>query len=80
MNEPTDANNLLLDIRNPDEIDAVRFNNNNSEYRDILYIPSNLIRYNLDFLHEHFKEYGNVYIICKSGARSKKIKERIRFI
>jgi hypothetical protein len=69
-------NNLLLDVRNKDEIDSLRFNNNNNEYRNILYIPSNLIKYNIDFLDEHFKEYANVHIICKSGARSKKIKDK----
>jgi hypothetical protein len=79
MNQITDKkinNNLLLDVRNKDEIDSVRFNNNNNEYRTILYIPSNLIKYNLEFLNEHFREYENIYIICKSGARSKKIKDK----
>ena len=80
MNQTTDKkanNDLLLDVRNKDEIDSVRFNNNNNEYRNILYMPSNLIKYNLDFLLEHFREYENVYIICKSGTRSKKIRTRI---
>ena len=79
MNQTTNKklnNNLLLDIRNQDEIDSQRFNNNNNEYRNILYIPSNLIKYNVDFLQEYFKEYENIYIICKSGVRSKKIKDK----
>jgi hypothetical protein len=78
MNQTRDKklNNLLLDVRNQDEIDSVRFTNNNNEYRNILYMPSNLIKYNVYFLDEHFKEYENVYIICKSGTRSKKVKDK----
>jgi hypothetical protein len=68
--------NLLLDVRNQEEIDSIRFTNNNNEYRNILYIPSNLIKYNVDFLDSYFKDYENVYIICKSGARSKKVKDK----
>ena len=64
----------MLDIRNQDEIDSIKYNNNT--YKNILYIPSNIIKYNLDFLFEHFKEYDNVHIICRSGTRSKKIKDK----
>jgi hypothetical protein len=74
-NQPTN-NHLLLDVRNLDEIETIRFNNENREYRNIVYIPANLIKHNIDFLREHFKEYDNVYIICKSGARSTKVKEK----
>ena len=74
-------NNLLLDIRNQDEIDTVMYNNNNNNnnnktYKMVLYIPANNIKYNLDFLSQHFKEYDNVHIICRSGTRSKKIKDK----
>ncbi len=69
------TNNLLLDIRNQDEIDTVKYNNSNHTYKTVLYIPSNIIKYNLEFLFEYFKQYDNVHIICRSGTRSKKIKE-----
>ncbi len=68
--------NLLLDVRNQDEIDAIKYNINDGKYKTIFYMPSNIIKYNLDFLLNYFKEYDNVYIICKSGARSKKIKDK----
>jgi len=76
--ESVSNNNLLLDIRNQDEIDSVKYNNHNSirTYKMVLYIPSNIIKYNLEFLFEYFKQYNNVHIICRSGTRSKKIKDK----
>jgi len=76
--ESVSNNNLLLDIRNQDEIDSVKYNNHNSirTYKMVLYIPSNIIKYNLEFLFEYFKQYDNVHIICRSGTRSKKIKDK----
>lgn len=76
--ESVSNNNLLLDIRNQDEIDTVKYNNSNSiqTYKTVLYIPSNIIKYNLEFLFEYFKQYDNVHIICRSGTRSKKIKDK----
>jgi hypothetical protein len=63
--EKVSNNNLLLDIRNQDEIDSITYNNNNNNkyntYKMVLYIPSNIIKYNLDFLFEHFKKYDNIY-------------------
>jgi hypothetical protein len=66
---------LLLDIRNQDEIDTVKYNNDNGDFATILYMPANVIKYNLVFLHEYFEKYDTVYIICKSGNRSHKIKD-----
>ena len=76
--ESVSNTNLLLDIRNQDEIDSVKYNNRNSirTYKTVLYIPSNIIKYNLGFLFEYFKQYDNVHIICRSGSRSKKIKDK----
>ena len=40
MNQTIDKKsnkNLLLDVRNQEEIDSVRFTNNNNEYKNILY-------------------------------------------
>lgn len=76
--ESVSNTNLLLDIRNQDEIDSVKYNNHNSiqTYKTVLYIPSNIIKYNLGFLFEYFKQYDNVHIICRSGSRSKKIKDK----
>lgn len=68
--------NLLLDVRNQDEIDTIKYNINDGKYKTIFYMPSNIIKYNLDFLLSYFKEFDNVYIICKSGTRSKKIKDK----
>lgn len=72
MNETVD---LLLDVRNQDEIDTVKYNNANGNFTNILYMPANIIKFNLFFLHEYFEKYDNVYIICKSGNRSEKIKD-----
>jgi len=69
-------NILLLDIRNHDEIDTIKYNLTNNIITDILYIPSNIIKYNIEFLNEHFTKYNKIYIICKSGSRSKSIKEK----
>lgn len=69
------TNDLLLDVRNYDEIDAIRYNDVDGNFENILYMPSNMIKYNLDFLQEYFENYDNVYIICKSGNRSQKIKD-----
>jgi hypothetical protein len=49
---------------------------NDNKFQGVLYIPSNIIKYNLDFLRDHFKEYDDIYIICKSGTRSKKVKDK----
>ena len=71
-------NRLLLDVRNQDEIESVKYNlqEPSNRYKDILYIPSNIIQYNIDHLLEMFTSYDSIDIICKSGTRSKKIKEK----
>jgi hypothetical protein len=71
-------NSLLLDVRNQDEIESVKYNlqEPSNRYKDILYIPSNIIQYNIDHLLEMFTSYDSIDIICKSGTRSKKIKEK----
>lgn len=66
------VNHLWLDVRNQDEIDSVKMNKN----KDILYMPANIIKYNVEFLDKYFNDYETVFIICKSGARSTKIKEK----
>lgn len=66
---------LLFDIRNNDEIDSMKYNVTDSNM-DILYMPANIVKNNLPFLNEYFRKYDKVYIICRSGARSKTIKEK----
>lgn len=70
----TNHTTLLLDIRNHDEIDTLRYKNDGTT--DVLYMPANIIKYNLEFLHEYFQKYKQVYIICQSGNRSKIIKDK----
>ena len=70
----TNHTTLLFDIRNHDEIDTIRYKNDGTT--DVLYMPANIIKYNLEFLHEYFKKYKQVYIICQSGNRSKIIKDK----
>lgn len=75
-NQSSSSNNdLLLDVRNQDEIDSIRYNMNDKKYKRVVYIPSTLIKYNVDFLLDCVQHYNNIYIICKSGARSTKVKE-----
>ena len=66
------VNHLWLDVRNQDEIDSVKMN----QTKNILYMPANIIKYNVEFLDKYFNDYETVFIICKSGARSTKIKEK----
>jgi hypothetical protein len=68
-------NTLLFDVRNNDEIDSIKYNIKDSNM-DILYMPANIVKNNLPFLNEYFQKYDKVNIICKSGARSKTIKEK----
>jgi rhodanese-related sulfurtransferase len=74
----SNAFRLLLDVRNPEEVASVRYNPNEHSklYKHIVYIPSNLIKYNVDFLLEYFKSYTTIDIICQSGKRSHKIKDK----
>ena len=69
-------NNLLLDVRNYDEIANVKYNDIDNKYNQILYIPSNEIKYNIEFLNKFFTNFDNVYIICNSGNRSKQVKDK----
>jgi len=69
-------NNLLFDIRNNDEIDSMKYNIKDSNISEILYMPANIVKNNLPFLNEYFRKYDKVYIICRSGTRSKTIKEK----
>jgi rhodanese-related sulfurtransferase len=65
---------LLLDVRNHDEVDTIKYKDGGTS--DVLYMPANIIKYNLEFLHEYFQKYKQVYIICQSGNRSKIIKNK----
>ena len=69
---------LLVDLRNPDEVASRRYNLHepSNPYKHILYIPSNLIQYNVDGLLDYFKSYTTVDLICQSGKRSQPIKEK----
>ena len=66
------SNILYLDVRNHDEIDSVKLQTTSA----IFYMPSNIIKNNLDFLSTLFEKYDKVYIICRSGSRSKTVKDK----
>lgn len=70
------SNVLLLDVRNYDEIANVKYNDIDNKYNQILYIPSNEIKYNTEFLNNYFTNYDKIDIICNSGNRSKKVKDK----
>lgn len=67
--------NLLLDVRNHDEISNMKLKET-KEISEILYIPSNTVKFNLEFLNSYFKQFDQVYIICRSGNRSSQIKDK----
>lgn len=66
---------LLLDVRNHDEISNMKLKEN-TEISEVLYIPSNTVKFNLGFLNSYFKQFEQVYIICRSGNRSSQIKDK----
>jgi rhodanese-related sulfurtransferase len=63
---------LFIDIRNYDEVASKRLVTRD----DVLYIPMNMIKFNLDYLKKVIPSYENVYIMCRSGQRSKIIKDK----
>jgi rhodanese-related sulfurtransferase len=67
---------LFLDIRNYDEIDKKHFDPKKNTNMDILYMPANIIKYNIPYLLKNFEKYDNIKIICQSGNRSNIIKEK----
>lgn len=69
-------NCLLLDIREYHEVKYQQINNEHFHYKLILYIPANMIQFNLIFLQKAFKNFDKIYIICNSGSRSKLIKNK----
>jgi rhodanese-related sulfurtransferase len=68
MNKST----LILDIRDYNEINEKHLNNN----FNVLYIPANMIKYNVSFLLKVFEKYDEVKIMCRSRHRSKIIKNK----
>lgn len=62
---------LYLDIRNSDEIKKARLKNDS-----VLYIPSNMIQFNLELIQQEMDKVEQVLIICESGNRSQKIKDK----
>lgn len=69
-------NSLLLDIRNYEEVKYQKINNEHFHFKLILYIPANMIQFNLIFLQKAFKNFDKIFIICNSGSRSKLIKNK----
>lgn len=69
---------LILDIRNHNEIDKKRFTDEklHSNNETILYLPANMIKYNLVFLKREFMKYQTIKLICNSGNRSRLIKNK----
>lgn len=65
-------NNFFIDIRNSDEVLSHRFDDTRHNFVNI---PSNMIRFNLKFISDIVKsgKYNNIYLVCRSGNRSKLI-------
>lgn len=68
------SDTLLLDVRNQDEIDTIKYKEDGT--MDVLYMPANVIKYNVEFLRDYFQKYKRVFIICQSGNRSQIIKNK----
>lgn len=62
---------LYLDIRNHDEIKKVKLKHNS-----VLYIPANMIQFNLHLIKQEMEKVDQVLIICESGNVSQKIKDK----
>jgi hypothetical protein len=62
---------LYLDIRNHDEIKKAKLKNDS-----VLYIPANMIQFNLDLIQQEMEKVDQILIICESGNRSQKIKDK----
>lgn len=65
-------NNLILDVRNSDEVARIRY----PDSKNVLYLPAGMIKYNLSFLKEYFKQFESILIICQSGKRSQEVKDK----
>ena len=62
---------LYLDVRNHDEIKKSKL-----KHDSVLYIPANMIQFNLDLIQQEMEKVDQVLIICESGNRSQKIKNK----
>lgn len=74
MENITESNTLVIDIRNYDEILSKKLNP--SIFKNVLYIPSNIMQHNLEMIKTESSKYKNTYIICQSGNRSKKVVDK----
>ncbi len=74
----------MLDVRRHDELELHRFSleklnnrskelNENKEY-DILNIPAENIKYNVDILNKIFNNYDQIIVTCKLGKRASFVK------
>jgi rhodanese-related sulfurtransferase len=66
-------NNVIIDIREEHELKEKYLNTNNSDIV-LLNIPSRNIIFNKKFI-ENLSLKNKIYLVCKSGNRSGKIKE-----
>jgi hypothetical protein len=65
---------LVLDIRKSDELHQKHIVSTN-DY-DVLNIPMEVIRFNVGYLLELLSNYNIMYIMCRTGKRSKFIKDK----
>ena len=65
---------IFIDIRKSDEVYSKRFKHSH-EY-GFYNIPMNMIRFNADTIIEHLDYVDEIYIVCRSSARSQFIKDK----
>jgi len=65
---------LFIDIRNSDEVYSQRFDI--SDDYSVYYIPMNMIQFNRDVIIKHLEYVDEIYLVCRSAARSQFIKDK----
>ena len=65
---------LFIDIRNSDEVYSQRFDI--SDDYSVYYIPMNMIQFNRDVIIKHLEYVDEIYLVCRSAARSRFIKDK----
>lgn len=66
---------LIVDLREETELLDVQLKSNTSAV-DIVNIPTRSIFANLDFINKKANELEMVYLMCRSGCRSQKVKNK----
>ena len=61
-----DANSIVVDVRNPDEL-------GNEKIHDAVNIPMDTLKSRIDSL----RDYDQVFVVCRMGGRSKMAAEEL---